>query len=420
MSTKIHSIKAREILSAGAFPTLETKVFLENGVCGVASVPFGSSAGEHEAAVLTDKDEKRYHGSGMLNAVGIVNNSIANELIGMDVSDQKVIDARLNELDDTPQKTKLGGNSILSVSLACIRAAAHSYKLPLFRQIQSAYELDTDIAALPKPMIVLIEGGAHADNSTDFQEYLITVDMQSKYNDNVRAGIEVYQKLAEVLHEENFNTNVGLEGAYAPSGIRTNLEPFRFLTEAINRSGYIPGDHINLAIDPASSEFFYEGKYNLKIENKLLTVEEMLDYYKKIVDDFAMISIEDPFAEDDWDAWTKFKEKFGNRILVVGDDLIVSQLERLKLAYEKNTVNALIIKPNQAGTLSEIMDTVYFAKQNDIKTIVSHRGGGETIDTFIADLGVAIQSEYIKTGPSRGERVVKYNRLMEIAEELNL
>ena len=418
MSTKITSIRAREILSAGAYPTIETTMTLEDGSVGKASVPFGSSAGTHEAIVVSDGDESRYHGKGMLTAINNVNNIISNQVIGMDALDQKAIDSKLNELDNTPKKEMLGGNSVLSVSLATIRAAANSRKIPLYKQILDAYQLENDITEFPKPMMVLIEGGAHADNSTDFQEYLITIDLDAKTSDRIRAGIEIYHSLAKILKNEGYSTNVGLEGAFAPSGIDSNHKPLEYLRQAITDSGYTPGDDIGLALDVAASEFYENGSYHLKLENREMSVDELMQYYSKMIQEYPIVSVEDMFDEDDWDAWFRFNQELGENIMVVGDDLTVTQYDRLKKASELNAVDSLIIKPNQVGTLSELMDTVDLANTNKFKSIVSHRGGGETTDTFIADLAVAVQAAYIKTGPSRGERVVKYNRLMEIAEEL--
>jgi enolase len=420
MSSTVRQIKAHEILSTSAQPTIETFVMLDDGTVASASVPYGTSAGKYEAVTLVDKDPKRYRGKGMLKAAANVNNLIGPKMEGVDVTDQKDVDGRLVALDPTPQRKELGGNSILSVSLACARAAARTKRVSLYRHIREVYGLDHGDYVLPRPMVVVIEGGQHADNSTDLQEFLVGVIKDRGGRENVRAAMETYLHLKPILKERGYNTNVGTEGAYAPAGIKSNEEPLGIIEQAINAAGYTPGLDLGIALDPAASEFFEGGKYSLECEGRKLGSDEMIAYYEDLVDKYCIFSIEDGLGEDDWDAWPVMNAKMGKKIMVMGDDLTVTNVERLRKAIEIKAINSILIKPNQVGTLTETVEAMELARQNGLKTIVSHRGGGETTDTFIIDLAVAAGAHFVKVGPSRGERVIKYNRLMSIADELGL
>ncbi|OGM13621.1 phosphopyruvate hydratase [Candidatus Woesebacteria bacterium RIFCSPLOWO2_01_FULL_39_23] len=420
MDSKIRSIKAREILSSNGLPTLETTVLCANGTNSSVSIPYGESAGKYEAVTIFDEDKSRYEGYGMLKAVKIVDEIISPQLAGVDVTDQKQIDQKLFDLDPTPQKTNLGGNSLLSVSLACAKTASVIEKLPLYIYIQKTYGFDGGITNMPKPNMVVLEGGKHADNSTDFQEYSVSVIGKFNCSDSVRAGIEIYRSLGRELKLNGFNINVGAEGAYAAVSMKSNIDPLLYIKNAIEKTKYIPEKDVGISLDPAASEFYESGFYNLSKDQKKFNSSEMITYYENLLDNYPIISIEDGLAEEDWDNWKPLFTKLSEKIMIVGDDLTVTQEKRLKRAIDEKTINSIIIKPNQAGTLTETMATVMLAKDNNIKTIVSHRGGGETTDTFIIDLAVAIGAEYVKVGPTRGERTQKYNRLMEIAAELNL
>jgi enolase len=413
---KIKSIKAREILSSGSYPTIETEVILENGVSGTASVPFGASAGKYEAHQLLDNDENRYSGFGMKIAVGNVNDVISPALLGMEF-DQRLIDETMIRLDATDRKEKLGGNAILSVSLSVIRAKANANGLELYEQISTEYGLEKGDMKIPMPMAVMIEGGKHADNSTDFQEYIVSAMKGMNADEAVRAFVEIYLKLGKSLKALGYNINVGSEGAYAPFGIDSNYKPLEYINQAIIDSGY--EGKVKISMDPAASEFYREGQYILDVEKRSLSGLELIGYYENMLNSFPIFSIEDGHDQDDWDSWKQMYDKFKDKILIVGDDLTVTNKSRLQLAIERDTINAIIIKPNQVGTLTETIETIKLAKEHDYETIVSHRGGGETTDTFIIDLAVAVGADFVKVGPSRGERVVKYNRLMQIEEKLS-
>jgi enolase len=419
MSAIIKSVTAREILSTGGYPTLETAVALESGQIATSAVPYGTSAGKHEAVTLVDGDPGRYLGKGMLQAIRNVNEVIGPEMVGLDALYQQAIDDHLVSLDPSPQRANLGGNAILSVSLACARAGARARRIPLYRHIREAYEVAGADYVLPKPMVVVIEGGRHADNSTDLQEYLVGVIKDRGARENVRAAIEVYLHLGKLLKKKGYSTNVGTEGAYAPTAIKTNEEPLLHIEQAIKDAGYAPGEEVAIAMDAAASEFYGEdGMYNLAREDRNLSSEDMIDYYQDLVGKYPIFSLEDGLDEDDWDAWPKLNSRLGDRIIVMGDDLTVTNVERLQKAIDIKAMNAILIKPNQCGTLSETMAAIKLAQQNGLKTVVSHRGGGETTDTFIIDLATAANADFVKVGPSRGERVVKYNRLMIIADDV--
>ncbi|MFA6098598.1 MAG: phosphopyruvate hydratase [Patescibacteria group bacterium] len=420
MNEKIKNVKAREILASGGTPSIECQIELENGVKEKASVPFGASAGIHEAAVLFDGDKKRYNGQGMLRACKIVNEIIAPKIIGRNIFELEKIDQIMLKLDGTPNKAKLGGNSLLSVSLAAARTAAASLKIPLYQFIRQAFKLPYKGYSLPRPMMVVMEGGKHADDSTDFQEYLFSVNGTKSVREAVRWGEECYQALKSVLKTKGLNTNVGNEGAFAPAGIETNEEPLKLMVQAIQQAGYKPGRDVSLSLDPASSEFYdkAEQKYLLKRENAALSSDQMIALYNEWLSKYPIISIEDGLAEDDWAGWTNLFSELGGRTRIIGDDLTVTNSERVKKAIECKAINAVLIKLNQIGTLSETIKTIQLGRRNKFWQVISHRGGGETNDTFMVDLAVAVNAEYIKVGPARGERTEKYNRLMAIEEEI--
>ncbi len=416
--SKIKTIKAREILASGGAPTLEVTITLESGAIGEASVSYGASAGSHEVTVLLDGDEKRYKGKGMLMAVKNINDIISKTLIGMETSEQRKIDEKMISMDGTENKAKLGGNAILGVSMAVARAQATEEGLPLYKYLQKTFNL-VPVNALPKPMIVMIEGGKHAADSTDLQEYLVSAMGNRSASENVRMEMEIYEELKKILKRENKSTNVGNEGAFAPSGLTSNEKPMEYILEAIKNSGYIPGIDAGISIDAAASEFFSDGKYNLKIENKKLDGKQLIEYFLPWLQKYPIVSFEDMLSEDDWENWVELTSKVGN-MPNIADDLTVTNLKRWRKAIEMKAANAILIKLNQAGSVTETIDCCVEAKENSMWTVPSHRGGGESNDTFMVDLAVAVGSEYIKVGPTRGERVCKYNRLMRIAEEMGI
>jgi enolase len=424
---KIKQIIAREILSSGSTPSVEVKCVLETGTIGVASVPYGASAGISEAFVLLDGDKSRFMGKGMLKAVENVNKIIAPVLVGMEVGEvgsQNVIDQKMIKLDGTERKTNLGANAILGVSLAVARASANEAKMPMYQYIRKAFDLENQGLLcdknyiLPNPMMVVIEGGAHADQSTDLQEYMISMIGNDSVAENVRRGIEIYFTLKKVLKDKGYNSNVGNEGAFAPNGLPTNETPLELIKEAVEKSGYSFGKDVGISLDPAVSELFEEGVYELEKENKKLNSDEMIEYFVNWINNYPIITLEDALAETDWSAWPKLTEKVGDKIAIVGDDLTVTNPKLLQKAIEVKAINSILIKLNQIGTLSETVECCMLARQNGIMTIISHRGGGETNDTTMIDLAVAVNAGFVKVGPSRGERVEKYNRLMEIETEL--
>jgi enolase len=414
---QIKKIKAREILSSGSTPSIEVKCELKSGTIGIASVPYGASAGIHEAFVLLDGG-KRFMGKGMLKAVKNVNKIIAPKLIGKDASKQKEIDYLMKKLDGTENKKRLGANAILGVSLAVARASANEKKIPLYKYIRNIFKLGIKNYILPNPMMVVIEGGKHADKSTDLQEYMVSPIGGKSVKENIRCGIEVYLTLKKILKKKGYSVNVGNEGAFAPEGLPSNESPLELIKEAIKKAGYKPGKDAGISLDPAVSEIFEKGKYVLKKENKKLSSEQMIDYFEKWVKRYPIITLEDPLHEDDWDNWPKITKRLGKKIPIIGDDLTVTNPKRLKRAIELKAINAILIKLNQIGTLTETVECCMLARRNGFMTVVSHRGGGETNDTSMIDLAVAVNSGFVKVGPSRGERVTKYNRLMEIEEEL--
>ena len=406
----IKNIIGREILDSRGNPTVEVDVILDNGVMGRAAVPSGASTGEREALEMRDGDKSRFNGKGVLNAVNNVNTILRDNLIGMDVTKQKEIDYKMLELDGTKTKSKLGANAILGVSMACLKAAAKASGKEL-------YEYVGDGKTLPVPMMNIINGGAHADNSLDFQEYMI-IPQRDTIHERVRVGAEVFHSLKNVLKEKGYATSVGDEGGFAPN-LKTNKEGFELITEAVKRAGYEPGKDVCYAIDVAASEFYSDGKYNLAGEGKVLSTDELIKYYEDLVNTYPIISIEDPVDENDWEGFSKVTELLGDRIQLVGDDLFVTNKECLQKGIDNKAGNAILLKVNQIGTITETLETIELAKSHNYKTVISHRSG-ETEDTTIADLAVGLDLGQIKTGSmSRTDRICKYNQLMRIEEELS-
>ena len=410
--TTIKAIRAREILDSRGNPTIEVQVELSDGSTGIAAVPSGASTGKYEAVELRNGDKCRYGGLGVLKAVNNVNNRIAPALVGMSASGQTNIDQKLLEVDGTTDKSNLGANAILGVSLAIAKAAANSLSLPLYRYLGG-----TAAHLLPVPMMNILNGGKHAADSTDFQEFMVVPVGAASFSQALQMGTEIYQALKKAIKVKGLNTNVGDEGGFAPS-LASNKQAVELILAAIDLAGYKAGDDCFIALDPAASSFYDDGKYILSKESTTLTSNEMIDYYAKWVASYPIISIEDGLAEDDWPGWVSLTAKLGKRIKLVGDDLYTTNLERLERGIAQKASNAILIKPNQVGTLSETLATVKRAQQVGWTTIISHRSG-ETEDTTIADLAVAVGSGLIKTGaPCRSERVAKYNRLLRIEEEL--
>lgn len=416
---QITAIHAYEIIASGGYPSVEVKVVLEDNSIGVASVPYGASAGSHEASVLVDGDTARYNGKGMLTAIRNIHEEIAPHLLGLDAGNQKLIDSTMIQLDGTPQKSKLGGNAILAVSLANARAAAASLQKPLYLHIRDYYQTGADFAVLPQPMAVVIEGGKHADNSTDVQEYCFSVLKQGTRAESVRIMLECYHALEKVLQENKLSTNVGNEGAFAPSGITSNEVPFAYMLQAVELAGYKAGKDIGFSIDAAASEFYTDGQYHLKLENRSLSSTEVITYFKGWIEKYPIVTMEDPLHEDDWNNWTLAKEMCdAHQVVLIGDDLTVTSKDRLQRAIDIQAISSILIKLNQIGSLSETVETCMLAKSHSMSVVPSHRGGGETNDTAMIDLAVAVGGIFIKVGPTRGERVAKYNRLLEIEREL--
>lgn len=409
---EIVDVVARQILDSRAFPTVEVEVVLEDGTVGRAAVPSGASTGMFEAVELRDDDKSKYNGKGVLKAVDNVNNYIAEELIGMNVFDQVLIDKTMIKLDGTENKGKFGANAILGVSLACAKAAAEYLGLSLYQYIGGV-----NAKVLPVPMMNIINGGKHADNNVDLQEFMIMPAGASSFSEALRMSAEVYHTLKSLLKSKGYDTGVGDEGGFAPN-LRSNEEAIQVIVEAIEKAGYTPGKEIFIALDPASSEIYENGKYNLKGEGKVLSSEEMADYYVSLANKYPIISIEDGMAEEDWEGWRMLTEKLGDKVQLVGDDLFVTNTSRLKTGIEKKVANSILIKLNQIGTLTETLNAIEMAERAGYTAVVSHRSG-ETEDTTIADLVVAVNSGQIKTGaPARSERVAKYNQLLRIEEEL--
>ncbi|MEN8253080.1 MAG: phosphopyruvate hydratase [Patescibacteria group bacterium] len=418
----ISQIQAYEILASGGHPTIEVKVILDDGKISIASVPYGASAGSHEAFMLNDDDDKRYNGKGVLKAVNNVKEIIAPKLVGMSAENQREIDEKMIQLDGSENKNNLGGNAILGVSLAVARAAANSKKIPLYKHISEIFDINTNFAKLPNPMVVVMEGGKHADKTTDLQEYCMSAINTDSPTEGVRKVLESYHSLKKILKQENLSINVGNEGAFAPNGIPSNEAPFDYITQAIANAGYKAGEDIGISIDAAASEFYdtETNKYKLSLEDKNLSGPEINQYYENWLKKYpSIISLEDMHHEDDWESWVEFMQickKYN--VELIGDDLTVTNIKRLQEAIDKKTISAILIKLNQIGTLTETVDCCMLAKKHNMMTVTSHRGGGETNDAAMVDLAVAVGSSFIKVGPTRGERVSKYNRLMEIEREL--
>lgn len=412
MST-IQSVHARQILDSRGNPTVEVDIRTENGYLGRAAVPSGASTGKHEAVELRDDDKSVYVGKGVLKAVENVNDIIFPELIGASVFEQNLIDKIMLELDGTPNKSKLGANAILGVSLAVAKAAAQEAGLPLYRYIGGV-----NANTLPVPMMNILNGGSHADNSIDFQEFMILPAKADTFSESLRMGVEVFHTLKTVLKSKGFSTNVGDEGGFAPN-IKSNEEAIEVVLTAIEKAGYKPGEDIFIAMDAAVSEFYEDGLYHFKkSDGRKLSSEEMADYWTQWVSKYPIISIEDGMDEDDWAGWKKLTESIGKKCQLVGDDLFVTNVTRLQQGIESQIANAVLVKVNQIGSLTETIDTVNLAKRNSYKTIMSHRSG-ETEDATIADLAVALNTGQIKTGSaSRSDRMAKYNQLLRIEEEL--
>ncbi len=413
--SKIKTIQAREILASGGAPSIEATVY-------------GASAGSKEAFVLLDGDKSRYNGKGMLKARDNILKIIAPALVGKEAENQREIDEIMIKLDGSDNKSNLGGNAILAVSMAVARAAAAELGVPLYKYLRQSFGIPSTSSGfkMPKPMVVMIEGGKHADETTDLQEYLISSLGNRSAEENVRMQMEIYEALKKILKREGLSVNVGNEGAFAPNGLSSNEKPMEYLVEAIKNAGYEPGVDAGISIDAAASEFqdkdsqMSDIRYQLKIENRTLSSEELIEYYASWIGKYPFVSWEDMLSEFDWESWPKMVEKVAGKFPVIADDLTVTNKAIWQEAIDKKAATAILIKLNQAGSVTETVDCCLLAQKYGFWKVPSHRGGGETNDTFMVDLAVAVGGEYIKVGPTRGERVCKYNRLMRIEEELNL
>jgi enolase len=411
--TTIGEIVARQVLDSRGNPTVEAEVRLVSGTVGRAIVPSGASTGEHEAVELRDGDKNRYLGKGVLKAIENVNSEIAGALANFNAADQGALDRKMIDLDGTKNKGRLGANAILAVSMAAARAAANEYGLPLYRYLGGAAA-----NTLPVPMMNILNGGAHADNNVDFQEFMVMPVGAPSFSEALRWGVEVFHTLKGVLKKRGYNTAVGDEGGFAPS-VKSNVEAIEVVLEAIQQAGYKPGDQISIALDPAASELYKDGKYVFKKSDKSAkSSEEMVRYWAKWAKDYPIVSIEDGLAEDDWDGWAMLTKELGGKIQLVGDDLFVTNVERLQMGIDQGIANSILIKVNQIGTVSETLDAIELARRNAYTSVISHRSG-ESEDTFIADLAVATGAGQIKTGSaSRTDRVAKYNQLLRIEQAL--
>jgi enolase len=414
---KVKSLHARQILDSRGNPTIECDVVLDNGILGRAAVPSGASTGSREAVELRDGDKTKYLGKGVLKTIEHVNTTIAKAIVGMNVEDQKEIDEKMIELDGTPNKSKLGANAILSVSLAVAKTAAQNQKKPFYEYLHNLSNLTSQFV-LPLPQMNIINGGAHANFATDIQEFMIFPIGAKSFADAVRMGSEVFHHLAKVLQSRGYATTVGDEGGYAPQVQKGNAEALEMIIQAIMNAGYDPGDDIALGLDVAASELVHDGNYVLKAEKETFSNSQMVDWLAQLVENYPIVSIEDGLGEDDWDGWKYMTKVLGKKIQLVGDDDLVTNPIYLKKAIEEKAGNAILIKLNQIGTLTETIDTILMAKKANWNTVVSHRSG-ETEDTTIAHLAVGLATGQIKTGSlSRTERIAKYNELMRIEEEL--
>ena len=408
----IESVHAREVLDSRGNPTVEVEVSLYEGTIGRAIVPSGASTGVHEAWEKRDGDKKRFGGKGVLQAVDAVNDEIAEAIVGWQVTDQSGIDLAMVDLDGTENKERLGANAILGVSLAVAHAAAGSLGLPLYRYLGGVGG-----RTLPVPMMNIMNGGKHSAGATDMQEFMVMPVGASSYSQGLRWGVEIYHSLKKVLSKKGYSTTVGDEGGFAPR-VSANSEALDLILEAIKEAGYVPGEQIMLAMDPAASEFYEDGKYHLKVEGKTLTGREMVDFWESWVDKYPIISIEDGLHEDDWDNWALMVERLGDRLQIVGDDLLVTNVNRIQMALDRHAANSLLCKVNQIGTLTEAIESVNLVQRNGWTAVVSHRSG-ESEDATISDLVVALNAGQIKTGaPARSDRVAKYNQLLRIEEDL--
>jgi enolase len=409
--TEIISITGREVLDSRGNPTVEVEVELESGARGRAMVPSGASTGEHEAVELRDGG-RRYGGKGVLTAVGFVNGEIESALIGCDALEQRMVDTVLKDLDDTPNKARLGANAILGTSLAVARAAAESLDLPLWRYVGGP-----NAHVLPVPMMNVINGGAHADNTIDLQEFMVMPVGAPSFREALRWGTETYHQLKKILHGKSLSTAVGDEGGFAPN-LATNEDAIRILVEAIGAAGFTPGTDIAIALDPAMSELYKDGRYHLAGEGKVLSSDDLVEYWARLVATYPIVSIEDGMAEDDWDGWAALTSELGSKVQLVGDDLFVTNAARLAVGIERKVGNSVLVKVNQIGSLTETLETVELATRHRYTSVMSHRSG-ETEDSTIADLAVATNCGQIKTGaPARSDRVAKYNQLLRIEEQL--
>ncbi|MEZ4589932.1 MAG: phosphopyruvate hydratase [Chloroflexota bacterium] len=408
----IESVRGREVLDSRGNPTVEVEIQLFDGSFGRAIVPSGASTGIHEAWEKRDGDKDRYVGKGVQGAVTAVNEDIAEAIVGWDATDQVGIDQVMIELDGSENKKNLGANAILGVSLAVAHAAADSLEMPLYRYLGGVYA-----RTLPVPMMNIMNGGKHAAGATDLQEYMIMPVGASTFAEGLRWGAEIYHSLKKVLASKGYGTTVGDEGGFAPR-VKNNSEPFELMLEAIEKAGYKPGEQIMFAMDPAASEIYEDGMYNMKVEGKKLTGEEMVDFYVNLVNKYPIISIEDGLGEDDWAAWTLMMEKLGDKVQIVGDDLLVTNVKRIEMGIERKAANSLLCKVNQIGTLTEAIKSVEMVQRHGWTAVTSHRSG-ESEDATIADLAVALNTGQIKTGaPARSDRVAKYNQLLRIEDDL--
>ena len=410
--TNIADIHAREVLDSRGNPTVEAEVILGSGSHGRAIVPSGASTGEHEAVELRDGDKQRYQGKGVLKAVANVNGEIADALDDFDAADQRALDQKMIELDGTPNKSRLGANAILAVSMAAARAAASYFSLPLYRYLGGPAN------TLPVPMMNILNGGAHADNNVDFQEFMVMPVGAKSFSEALRWGVEVFHTLKGVLKKRGYNTAVGDEGGFAPS-VKSNVEAIEVVLEAIQQAGFKPGEQVAIAIDPAASEFYKDGKYIFKKSDKSeKSSDEMVRYWSKWVKDYPIVSLEDGLSEEDWDGWQNLTKELGGKIQLVADDIFVTNIKIFAEGIKKGIANSILIKLNQIGTVSETLDAIDLGRRNGYTSVISHRSG-ETEDTFIADLAVATGAGQIKTGSaSRTDRIAKYNQLLRIEEEL--
>jgi len=420
--SKIKNVFAREILDSRGNPTIEVDIELEDGTMATAAVPSGASTGKYEALELRDGDEKRYQGRGVLKAVANVNEKISAVVIGMDSDDQDKIDKAMIELDGTENKSNLGANAILGVSLACARSAALSKKIELYNHINNLAEkigIKKDVLSIPTPMFNVINGGKHSDSGLAIQEYKIIPKGINKFSEQLRAGSEIFHNLKSILSAKELSVGVGDEGGFAPH-LGSNREPLELMKEAIEKTGYRFGEEVSIGIDAAASSFYDSEtqSYLFQPEQNKISRETLINIYKEWIDKFSVISIEDGLNEDDWEGWKIMNEKMGDKTILIGDDLLVTDVKRLQKAIEEKACNAVLIKVNQIGTLTETLECIKLAKENSMKVIVSHRSG-ETTDDFIADLAVGVGAEYLKAGSlSRGERIAKYNRLLRIEEKI--